>query len=226
MLLVSVLFVSSTHTNEKEKIASLFNEKYHVFGIKLPDQISFADEQFPSEINEYNTNLKQELFYLLINKNGVTSLFNRSKKMLNEIENELIKNNIPADLKYLALVESNCTNVISAKGTSGIWQFSENTAKAYGLTINDSIDERLNYPIATKAACMYFSDSYNSFKNWTLAAASFNLGISGLKQNMEIQKCNDYYRLKQNSITDRYIYKALAYKIVFENPEKFGISIK
>jgi hypothetical protein len=79
---------------------------------------------------------------------------------------------------------------------------------------------------STEAACKYFKDAYAIFDNWTLAAASFNVGMGRLKKAIEKQGENSYYDLHLNKETARYIYRILAIKYILEHAEKFGFHFR
>lgn len=82
---------------------------------------------------------------------------------------------IPDDFKYLAVAESGLRNeVISHAGAAGIWQLMPDTARRFGLRVDDEIDERLNFERATRAAGAYILHLQSIFQNWTLAAAAYN----------------------------------------------------
>jgi len=56
----------------------------------------------------------------------------------------LSANGIPADYKYLAVIESGLDNVVSSSNAVGYWQFLKGTARDYGLEVNKEVDERYN----------------------------------------------------------------------------------
>ena len=147
-------------------------------------------------------------------------------KYFADIEAILKQNGVPADFKYLAVAESGLRNVVSPAGAAGFWQFLKSTGLEYGLEINNEVDERYDYEKATLAACKYLKDAKAKFGSWTLAAASYNVGMGKLDQRLEEQKVDNYYDLYLNSETSRYIFRILSYKMVFENPKKFGFHFK
>jgi hypothetical protein len=63
------------------------------------------------------------------------------------------------------------------------------------------------------------------FGSWTLAAASYNGGITGVNKQIEIQKVTNYYDLLLNDETSRYVFRILSLKEIMKNPEKFGFDI-
>ena len=107
----------------------------------------------------------------------------------------------------------------------GIWQFLKKTGLEYGLEINNEIDERYHLEKSTYAACQYIRKAYNEFNNWTLAAASYNMGINGLKKAIELQKVSNYYDLMLNNETYRYVFRIIAIKEIITNFTKYGFTI-
>jgi membrane-bound lytic murein transglycosylase D len=92
-------------------------------------------------------------------------------------EEALDKNNLPLELKYLAIVESALNpTAVSRMGATGIWQFMLGTGKMYNLKVNSYIDERRDPVKATYAACEYFKNMYEIYKDWLLVIAAYNCG--------------------------------------------------
>jgi len=128
-------------------------------------------------------------------------------------------------MKYIAVIESGLENVRSYAGADGYWQFMEETAKEFDLEISKEVDERFHIEKSTRAACQYLKRSYRKFGNWTLVAASYNRGMGGMKSALRNQNAISYYDVVLNSETARYIYRALAFKEIMQNPEKYGFVI-
>ena len=76
-------------------------------------------------------------------------------------------------------------------GASGFWQLMPVTAQHYGLIINNEVDERLDVEKATLVACKHFKDAHHYFKNWTLSAAAYNVGIGGIQNALKKQKLSN-----------------------------------
>ena len=92
-------------------------------------------------------------------------------------EEALDRNGLPLELKYLAIVESALNpTAVSRAGATGIWQFMLATGKLYGLKVNSYIDERRDVTKATYAACEYFKNMYDIYKDWLLVIAAYNCG--------------------------------------------------
>ena len=78
-------------------------------------------------------------------------------------------------------------NKTSPSGAVGYWQILESTGKKFGLEINKEIDERYHMKKSTEAACDYLITAYKVFGNWTLSAASYNMGIYGVRKQLNRQ---------------------------------------
>ena len=152
--------------------------------------------------------------------------FKRANKYFPIIEPILEKNNIPNDFKYLAIIESGLENVVSPAGATGFWQFMKGTAKDRGMEVNSEVDERYNLEISTQAACDYLQDAYDKFGSWTMAAASYNVGMNGLQKRATEQNSNNYYDLYLPMETSRYVFRLLAIKEIFENKSKYGFVLR
>lgn len=93
------------------------------------------------------------------------------------IEDELLKEGLPVELRALPIIESALNpTAVSRMGAAGLWQFMPSTGKLYGLEVNSLIDERYDPVLATRAACRYLKDMYAVFGDWMLAIASYNCG--------------------------------------------------
>lgn len=120
-------------------------------------------------------------------------------------------------------------DALSPAGARGIWQLMPETARQYGLRVDKYIDERLNFERSTRVATKYLLDLKKKFGNWTLAAAGYNRGLSGLQRDMDAQPtAKNYYDLILNSETGNYIYRVVAIKYLMQNrwqlfsPETLG----
>lgn len=192
----------------------------------LNGEFSFCNEPVPSNSEDIKERLDREILKNAYWHSEMIIYLKRAGKFFPIIEPILKKNNIPDDFKYLAVIESGLSNTSSPAGAKGFWQIMEKTGQEYGLEVNDEIDERYHLEKATEAACKYINDSYKKFGSWTLVAASYNMGMSGLGRRMKNQKVNNYYDLLLNSETSRYVFRIIAVKDIMTNPEKYGYHVK
>ena len=188
----------------------------------LPEQLGFAGESLPLNMMEVKEKLDREILVNTYWQSNNLLMLKRSSKYFPIIEPILSRNSIPNDFKYLALIESGLQNVVSPAGAAGYWQIMKSTGRENGLEINNEIDERYHIEKSTQVACDYLNEAYERFGNWTLAAASYNMGMAGTARRLSEQGVKSYYDLLLNSETARYVYRIAAVKHIHENLEEFG----
>jgi membrane-bound lytic murein transglycosylase D len=197
-----------------------------VFSVVLPEKVEFAGEEPPLGLYYVREGLDRELTINTYWHSSTITMMKRAARYFPVIEPILKANGVPDDFKYLALIESGLTNVVSPAGASGIWQIVDETAKRYGLEISDEVDERYELSKATIAACRILKTSYKTYGNWTLAAAAYNAGDGRITKELGRQKVKSFYDLYMNNETSRYLFRILALKILYENPTHYGYYLR
>lgn len=213
-------------TGENELYWKAFLAHNKFFSVPVPKDLQFANEKVPTYDFTVIESMERELLVNTYLHSQTILMHKRANRWLPLLASILKKNGVPDDFKYIALVESNLTNIVSPKGATGFWQFLDGSAKQCGLEVNDEVDERYNIEKSTEAACKYFNDAYKTFGSWTLAAASYNIGVDGLKNQLEKQKVVSYYDLSLNEETSRYVFRILALKEVVSNPKNYGYQLR
>ena len=125
----------------------------------------------------------------------------------------------------MAVIESGLTNAVSPSGAKGFWQFLKKTGQEYDLEVNSEVDERYNIEKSTQAACDYLNEAHRKFNNWTLVAASYNMGKSGLNKQLSRQLTDNYWDLLLNNETSRYVNRIIAVKMIMSEPETYGFHV-
>ena len=221
VLIISLcgLFIFAISNENKNKITHEGTTYY------FPTEVDFAGENMPLELPDVRERFDREL---LVNANLHAStilIIKRANRAFKIIEPILEKNGVPNDFKYLAVIESSLINAVSPAGAKGVWQFMPATAKEIGMEVNDCVDERYHLEKSTEAACKFLLAAKAKFGSWTLAAASYNGGITGVNKQIDLQKVANYYDLLLNDETSRYVFRILALKEIMKAPEKFGFEI-
>ncbi|MFN8287465.1 MAG: lytic transglycosylase domain-containing protein [Chitinophagales bacterium] len=196
------------------------------YPVAVEGDLYFAGERVPLEDQDVRERIERELQVAVYWHSNTLMNMKMANRYFGDIEKILAANGVPSDFKYLALIESNLRNETSPAGAVGVWQLLKETAKIYGLQVDSEVDERYDYEKSAVAACKYFNQAKNELGNWTIAAASYNLGLAGMKDRVADQKTNNYYDMFFNQETSRYLPRMIAMKIIFSNPEKAGFYVK
>jgi membrane-bound lytic murein transglycosylase D len=187
--------------------------------------VTFAGENMPLDNFDTRESLEREILTSAYRHSSTILIIKRANRYLPIIEKILKKNNIPDDFKYLVAAESEYSNMVSPAGATGFWQIMPETGKEDGLEINAIVDERYDIEKSTQFACDYFMKSYEKYENWTLTAASYDGGRAAIDEQIEIQHQHNYYDLLLSDETARYIFRAVAYKLIITDPENYGFKI-
>ena len=201
------------------------NSTFKYTDVAVPSSITFAGEKVPLHDPEVRERLEKELVQTVYRHSRTIMNYKRAGRWFPQITPILKKNGIPEDFKYIAVVESNLLNLISRVGATGFWQFMHDTGRQYKLEVNKEVDERYHRLKASEAACKYLKDAYGIFGNWALVAASYNRGMGGIRSNVNRQRVSSYYDLFLNTETSKYVIRAVAIKIIFENINNYGFDI-
>lgn len=232
--IVLALLIALTACGETQKLASQdasetstinYYNRY-ISQIELPDKLDFCGEEVPMDIPEVRERVERE-FYLNLQWPGQIMLYlKRSGRYFPMFERVIKEHGMPDDLKYLSVAESALYMSRSSKGALGLWQFMSSTGKSMGLRIDDYVDERRHPEKSTYAAMKYLLQGYDNTRSWTLAAAGYNMGHTGLINRVKRQSADDYYDLFLNDETSRYILRIIVIKEIMSNPAKYGFILE
>jgi membrane-bound lytic murein transglycosylase D len=193
---------------------------------EIPSELTFSGERVPLDDPDIRERLEKELI-INTNKHASTILIlKESGRWKSYLQAMLDSASVPQEFFYLAVIESELDPVSrSSAGATGLWHFKESTAKEYGLEISDYVDERRDAEKSTRAASVFFKRAYKKFGSWTLAAAAFNRGMTGIDNALKGQDTKSYYQLYLNEETARYVFRILALKLIVEDPGKYGYNL-
>ena len=143
----------------------------------LKSRLAAMDAKSPFNI-EYNQGLENIIKSFLKNrKKSFERLMAISEYYFPMFEEAMARQNVPLEIKYLAVVESALNpKAVSKMGATGLWQFMFQTGKQYNLNINTYVDDRSDPLKASDAAALYMSNMYKIFGDWDLVLASYNSG--------------------------------------------------
>lgn len=203
----------------------------------IPDEMEFAGQTISFDRDDMYERMDRELTSMIYTHGSTLLLIKRANKYFPIMAPILKKHGVPMDFLYLACIESTLDiRAYSPAKAAGIWQFIPSTAKEFGLEIRDNktpkgrsdgacVDERYHIEKETDAACRFFKKAYAKYGNWETVMASYNAGQAGISRRLESQQVKSSFDLHLVTETSRYVFRIMAAKLIFENPQKYGFYI-
>lgn len=164
-------------------------------------------------------------YYADSKKKYTRSMFRRYEKWESYLKKYFESNGVPPELTEICLVESACTYTVgSSAGARGMWQIMPYTARQYGMTVNETRDDRTDPIKSTAVAVRILKDNYKRIGEWTMTAASYNCGPGNLqKYAARGMQWDDVYPLMPKE-TQRYIPALLALHYVWTYRSRLGLA--
>jgi hypothetical protein len=226
MIMLFTLFLTGSKDPGDDSVGRRLNPA-PIISAAIPSYVIFCNENIFLSRLDLRERFDREINALIYLHSSTLLSIKRANRYFPIIEPILKANDIPDDFKYLCVIESGLdTRALSTAKAAGLWQFMESTAKEYGLEIREEIDERYHIEKSTEAACKYFKDAYYRYGNWINVAASYNGGQGRISAELQKQYMESALDLLLISETSRYIFRILAMKEIFSDPQKYGFIIK
>ena len=165
---------------------------------EIEKRIHFLNHQTPFDFNSSDLILTYIKTYSEKRKKLTAKMLAYGEFYFPIFEEQLIKHELPLELKYLPIVESALNPIAKSRaGAVGLWQFMPQTGKMMGLEINSYVDERKDPILSTEAACLYLKKLFSIYKDWNLALAAYNAGPGNV--NKAIRRSGgetDYWKVR------------------------------
>jgi len=171
----------------------------------VPGRMDFCGEPVPLENQEVLEQFDKEFTLVVYNHAQVYWWLKRKERYFRWIEERLRRLNMPEDLKYVAIAESEPPLNAPAKRKSG--------------------DVRYDFERSPESAFLYLGDLYRNFKSWSLAIAAYKCGEKRIVDELRTQGERDCYQLMLPQETERYVFKILAIKAVLSDPTRYGYEL-
>ncbi|WP_281636751.1 LysM peptidoglycan-binding domain-containing protein [Flavobacterium marginilacus] len=196
----------------------------------LKQRLAVMDAKSPFNI-EYNQGLENLIKSFLKNrKKAFANQMAVAQYYFPIFEEALAKQNVPLEIKYLAVVESALNpKAVSRVGATGLWQFMYNTGKQYNLNIDSYIDERSDPLKASAAAAQYMTNMFAIFNDWDLVLASYNSGPGNVTKAIRRSGGQqNFWNIKKHlpQETQGYVPAFLATMYIYEYHKEHGINPK
>ena len=194
---------------------------------RVPQSAMFAGENIDLTPQDRRERMDREMLSFCYSHINTMLQIKRANRLFPIVEPILKECGIPDDFKYLMIIECNGdVEARSSAGAAGPWQFLERTGREYGLEVSGEVDERYNLEKATRAACRYLHASYEEYGDWLTVAASYNTGRANVTKRINAQKENKAIDLVLLPETSRYIFRLMAIKEIFNNPQSYGFILR
>lgn len=176
----------------------------------------------------YNPIVDAQIQQYLQNKDYTLNLLSKSNYYLKPIEEILVKNKLPKELRILPAVVSGLDNkVVSDDGGSGFWQLRYHVAKSYDVHISSYVDERRDYLEASRAASLYLSELHHMYNNWLLAIAAYYADPIELNKAIRMAGGSlDYWNIHPN-LPEKYqliVPRFIALTYIFNYQKDLGLN--
>lgn len=192
----------------------------------IPSSVKFAGREIDLDPIHMWERLDRELTAITYTHGNTLLAIKRANRYFPVLAPILKKNGLPADMIYLAVIESSLNpRALSPAKAAGLWQLMPATGKEYGLEVNDDVDERYDPVKATEAASRYLKNAYAKYGNWESVAASYNGGMARISKELGAQQAESAFNLYLADETMRYIFRMLAMKLIMENPSAYGFNL-
>lgn len=169
---------------------------------KAADNKAAFSELFDNENTSTNVRLNPRAItfvkdYMDKHSDDLLDMKEWGRPYFNMMDNILAKYGLPAELKYLAVIESKLKrNAVSWAGAVGPWQLMPGTARVLGLKVTRSRDERMDYYKSTHAAAKYLRDLYREFGDWLLVLAAYNGGPANVYKAIRKSGSRNFWNLQ------------------------------
>ena len=158
------------------------------------------DSESSNNASSFKLNPKAVSFvqdYMENEGDRLTRMKEWAKPFFDRIDQIFSSKNLPVELKYLAVIESDLkSSATSRVGAAGPWQFMVQTAKDFGLTVSHKTDERRDFNKSTVAAAKYLKDLYSTYKDWLLVIAAYNCGNGPVNSAIRRSGSNNFWDLQ------------------------------
>lgn len=228
VLIVCGIVLMSLSNNDTEKVEQQRPQVLSMTAsVDIPNEMTFAGEKIVFDRYDFRERMDRELNSFTYFHSTTLLLFKRANRIFPIIEPILKQQEIPDDIKYIAVIESSLDHrAISPARAVGLWQFMSSTAPGFGLEVSSEVDERYHIEKSTAAACRYLKDAYRKYGSWSAAALSYNGGQGRITNELRNQQTNNALDLWLVEETTRYYYRMLAIKTIFENPSQYGFVLR
>ena len=219
-----ISFLSTTYSGDTTAVPEVLeNPLFYNYNFAYKKSLDSIQREIPLS---YNESVQRYIDIYSARKDMMGKMLGLSEYYFPIFENALKAYNVPAELKFLPIIESSMnSHAISRVGATGLWQFMFSTAKDYGLSMDNFVDERKDPIQASYAAAAYFKDAYKNLGDWLLAIAAYNCGTGNVNRAIAKAHSRDFWAIRPflPQETRNYVPAFIAAIYVMNCPDKHHI---
>lgn len=230
LVIVGVFTISATRTLNPDSDIAISDSSTGRDSLTLSENFYVISNPnwvvYPEILQEHRDESKEYISgYLKRQRDYVKLMFRRGEKYMPKARNIFDRYGVPHEFQVLPALESNFkASAISPAGAAGFWQLMPELAKDYGLRVDETVDERMNFHKSTVAASRFIRDQLKIYDNDPLlVVAAYNAGPGRVNFAIKKSGAKDYWQLQQYlpAETRRFVLRFLALNVVEFNYDKF-----
>ena len=219
-----ISFLSTTYSGDTTAVPEVLeNPLFYNYNFSYKKRLDSIQRDIPLS---YNESVQRYIDIYSARKDMMGKMLGLSEYYFPIFENALKAYDVPMELKFLPIIESSMnSHAISRVGATGLWQFMFSTAKDYGLSMDNFVDERKDPIQASYAAAAYFKDAYKNLGDWLLAIAAYNCGTGNVNRAIAKAHSRDFWAIRPflPQETRNYVPAFIAAIYVMNCPDKHQI---
>jgi membrane-bound lytic murein transglycosylase D len=190
-----ISFLSTTYSGDTTAVPEVLeNPLFYNYNFAYKKRLDSIQRDIPLN---YNESVQRYIDIYSGRKDMMGKMLGLSEYYFPIFENALKAYDLPVELKFLPIIESSMnSHAISRVGATGLWQFMFSTAKDYGLSMDNYVDERKDPIQASYAAAAYFKDAYKNLGDWLLAIAAYNCGTGNVNRAIAKAHSRDFWAIR------------------------------
>jgi membrane-bound lytic murein transglycosylase D len=228
------------------RTTELFGEAQHVESMRVPFDSGLmasadAEPTWDIDVRSYETLTRVQHYvaqFTGVARARFVERLSRGTRYESMIRARMRAGDLPEDMYYLALIESNFNpHAYSRAAAVGMWQFMSSTARGMGLRVDWWVDERRDPVRSTEAAVGFLRGLREQFGSMYLAAAAYNggpgrvaRGLSRYADQLEGTTGDDaFFALAEKKYlrneTREYVPQLVAAALVAKDSARYGLAI-
>jgi membrane-bound lytic murein transglycosylase D len=185
----------------------------------------FTDCQYDPAIESWAKRLTASPAHFNANAKRILPYFDFVWRRIRELE-------MPAEVAFLPLVESDYRQVYGSYGSpGGWWQIMPDTGKGFKLEVSRENDERVDPVKATKVAIALMQENANRFQqDWLVSIFAYNVGGQRVQRQLDALglsagQIEHVSQLGLPQTTSDHLHRMIAWGCIFANPSRYRVTL-